>query len=85
MSAVEKYYSVAEIALLFSCSKDHVERGIKAGHFGDGVVNIGSEERPDYRIPASGVNGYTGARRVFSELGIKARCRGELGRKAKAV
>lgn len=84
MSAVEKYYAVNECALLMSCSQDHVVRKLKAGDFGDGCVNIGSEQRPDYRIPASGLNSYLHARRVFnSELGIKARSVGELRRKAK--
>jgi hypothetical protein len=86
MSAVEKYYSVAEVALLLSCSEKNVVRKMSEGAFGDGCVNIGSEKRPDYRIPASGVNGYLQTRRVFSEsseLGVKARSVGELRRKVK--
>lgn len=83
MSAVEKYYSVAECALLLSCSDKTVVRKMDAGEFGAECVNIGTEKRPDYRIPASGLNGYLRARRIFCDLepGIAARSVGELRRK----
>lgn len=84
MSAVEKYYSVTECALLMSVSKKDVVRKLKAGEFGEDIVNIGTEKRPDYRIPASGWNQYVRARRVFTnsnEPGIAARSVGELRRK----
>ena len=82
MKAVEKFYSVAETALLLSlCTKTIIER-LKAGDLGSAVVNLGSPERPDYRIPASGINAWLEASRVFSEPGIAARSVGELRRKA---
>jgi len=62
MSAVEKYYSVTETCLLLSVSADTVLRRIKAGDFGQGVINLSTPERPDYRIPASGINAWAAAR-----------------------
>jgi len=82
MSAVEKYYSVAETCLLLSVSSDTVLRRIKAGDFGEGVINLSTPERPDYRLPASGINAWAAARRVFREPGIAARSVGELRRKS---
>lgn len=88
MKAVEKYYSVAECALLLSfCTKTVIEK-LKAREFGDEVVNLGGERQPDYRIPASGLNAYLERRRVFSESaspGIFARTVGELRRKVVAM
>lgn len=82
MRAVEKFYSVAETALLLSmCTKTVIER-LKSREFGEDVVNLASEARPEYRIPASGINAWLSRRRVFSELGIAARSEGELRRKA---
>ena len=86
MRAVEKFYSVAETALLLSlCTKTVIEK-LKAREMGEEVVNLGSPARPDYRIPASGINGWLAARRVFSfsttDPGIAARSTGELRRKA---
>ena len=52
---------------------------------GEDVVNLGSDLRPDYRIPASGINAWLSSRRVFSEPGIAARSTGELRRKSLAV
>ena len=85
MRAVEKFYSVHETALLLSlCSKTVIEK-LKARAFGEAVVNLGSDLRPDYRIPASGINAWLDSRRVFSEIGISARSTGELRRKAGAL
>lgn len=82
MRAVEKFYSVQETELLLSlCSKTVIQR-LKDREFGEEVVNLGTDKRPDYRIPASGINAYLGRRRVFSELGIAARTPGELRRKS---
>lgn len=84
MRAVEKYYSVEETSLLLGLHEKTVLKRLKARDFGDQVANLGSDERPDYRIPASGLNGYLDSRRVFSEgLGIAARSVGELRRKAR--
>ena len=85
MRAVEKFYSVSETALLLSlCSKTVIEK-LKAREMGEDVVNLGSDLRPDYRIPASGINAWLSSRRVFSEPGIAARSTGELRRKSLAV
>lgn len=85
MSAVEKYYSVNELAVLWSYSEKTIIKRIKAKELGDNVVNLGTETHPDYRVPASAANAYLQARRIFSddEFGIKARSVGELRRKAK--
>jgi len=85
MRAVEKFYSVAETALLLSLCTKTVIAKLKARELGEEVVNLGSEARPDYRIPASGINAWLAARRVFSEIGIAARSTGELRRKATAL
>lgn len=89
MRAVEKFYSVAETALLLSaCTKTVLEK-MRAREFGVDVVNLGSDLRPDYRIPASGINAWLTRRRVFSEsdpstsAGIAARSEGELRRRVR--
>lgn len=83
MRAVEKFYSVAEVALLLGFCTKTVTKKLKAGDFGSEVVNLGSEQQPDYRAPASGVNSYLEARRIFlePEPGVAARSVGELRRK----
>lgn len=87
MRAVEKFYSVREAALLLSVAEITILRRLKAREFGGDVANLGSAQRPDYRIPASGINGYLQRRRVFTESepepGIAARTVGELRRKAR--
>jgi hypothetical protein len=82
MRVVEKFYSVAEVALLLSLCAKTVLAKAKTGELGDDVVNLGSDARPDYRIPASGINEWLAGRRVFLEPGIAARSTGELRRKA---
>lgn len=82
MNVVEMFYTVPESALLLRLCTKTVICKLKRGEFGEDVVNLGSAERPDYRIPASGLNGYLAARRVFCDLGIAARSVGELRRKA---
>lgn len=75
---------MSEIALLLSLSDKTVIERIKSGALGKDVVNLGSEIRPDYRAPASGVNAYLESRRLFSETtepGVAARSIGELRRK----
>ena len=87
LKAVEKFYSVAEVSLLVSlCTKTVLEK-LHAREFGTEVVNLGTAQRPDYRIPACGINAWLAARRVFSEVsptpGIAARSIGELRRKVR--
>lgn len=85
MKAVEFYYTVQETSLLVRLHAKTIIQKLKAGEFGTGVCNLGSEQRPDYRIPASGLNAFIEARRIFSEsqtIGITARTMGELRRKA---
>jgi len=84
MRAVEKFYSIAETALLLSLSDKTIRRRLESGELGVEVVNLGSASAPDYRIPASGINAWLAARRVFLEPGITARSVGELRRKAAA-
>ena len=85
MRAVEKFYSVREAELLLSLCAKTVIHKLKNREFGEDVVNLGSPERADYRIPASGLNAFLARRRVFSEPGIVARTTGELRRKAAAA
>ena len=82
MRVIEKFYSVSECALLLSLCDKTVISKMKAREFGAGVVNVGSEARPDYRVPASGLNAWLESRRVFCESpGISARTEPELRRK----
>lgn len=84
MKAVEKFYSVQDaVVLLVLCSKTVIQK-IKNREFGDQVVNLGTAQRPDYRIPATGINAFLDRRRLFSEPGIAARTVGELRRKSAA-
>jgi hypothetical protein len=85
MKAVEIFYTVQSVALLLGLCEKTVIVKLKAREFGAEVVNLGSMQRPDYRIPASGVNGYLTARRVFLDMGIPARSVGELRRNAATV
>lgn len=89
--AVEKYYTVAETAMLMELNRRTVVEKLLKREFGDAVVDLakkGPHDEPkthDYRIPASGINAYLNARRVFfttDELGVTARNEGELRRKA---
>nr|WP_294577646.1 hypothetical protein [uncultured Rhodopila sp.] len=89
MKAVEMFYSVQEIGLLLRLCDKTVLRRLRDREFGDQVVNLGSEDRPDYRVPASGVNGYLQSRRVFTEgdvdePGLAARSLAELKRRVTA-
>lgn len=87
MRAVEKYYSVQEVSLLLGLHRKTVVDKMRGKEFGGEVVNLGSVDQPDYRIPASGVNEYLRRRRLFTECedepGVAARSVGELRRKAK--
>ena len=85
MKAVEMYYSVTEAAFLLRVCTKTVLGALKARALGDEVVNLGSPARPDYRIPASGLNGYLAARRVFPAPGTPARSPGELRRTVAAA
>jgi excisionase family DNA binding protein len=79
-AAVEKYYTIQEAALLLSVSTRTIERKLAAREFG-AAVNLGTVDRPVYRIPASGLNAYLEQHQVSTEPGIAARSIGELRRK----
>jgi hypothetical protein len=92
MSAVKKYYSVHELMELLSVSEKTIRRRIKAGAFGDHLVDVGTSARPSIRVPASDVNAYLERNQVhggvtarthdlFADLGMKARTPAELKRK----
>lgn len=83
--AIEMYYSVSSVSLLVELHPKTVVEKMKLGEFGQGVVNVGGEQRPDYRIPASGINGWLESRRVFAEQPVVARSVGELRRKVVAA
>lgn len=93
---VREYYTPRRLAKRLDCSYATVLRRMRAGLFGAGVVNLGSATRPDYRIPDDGVNAHLEARRLFpgtsvnpepetDQGGIKARTKGELRRKVRAL
>ena len=81
MKVVEMFYTVQETALLLRLCEKTVIAKLKKRDFGDEVVNLGGLLRPDYRIPASGINRYLAVCRVFPDYGIAARSEGELRRK----
>jgi hypothetical protein len=89
MKAVESYYTVQRAAVLLDLSDRTIKDLAKAGKFGREVVDLGTETKPDLRIPASGINGYLHSRRLFSESvtdePIAARTVGELRRKGMAT
>lgn len=61
MKALEKHYTVAEVALLLGFSERWVRERIQDGSFGSlergasGPVQIGGT---DWRVPASAINAY---------------------------
>lgn len=89
MRAVELYYTPNETALLVRLDVKTVLKKLRAGEFGRTVVNLGSQVRPDYRIPASALNAWLDGRRVFfeegEEPGVRACSQHELRRKAGAA
>jgi hypothetical protein len=64
---VEMYYTVQEAALCLRLSDRTVKDRLKAGDLGREVVDLGTEKRPDYRIPATGINGWLARCRVFGK------------------
>lgn len=82
MKALDMHYTVQEVALLLRVSAKTVIRKLRARELGEDIVNLGTEQRPDYRIPAAGVNAYLDRNKIFTEPGIAARSIGELRRKA---
>jgi hypothetical protein len=84
MKAVEKYYAPWEVAAMLSVSTKHVLRKLKAREF-DKVVNVGSPDKPSYRVPASAVNAYLERNLVVTEPGITARSEQDLRRKLERV
>lgn len=79
------HYSVAEVAFLLRLCEKTVLRKLHDREFGEGVINVGGFERPDYRIPASGVNAYVDKHKIFAELGIAARSAEDLRQRTKAA
>ncbi len=96
MPSIERYYTPGQVADLLGLHVETVRHRLRAGDLG-AVVNLGSAGRPDYRLPASGVNAHLAPRRLFPEpsparassqgtdpAGIAARTVRELRRKARA-
>lgn len=75
--AVEKFYTVAEVALLLSFSDRWVRDRCRAGEFPN-VISIDG----DVRIPAGDVNALLEASRR-EDLGVLARSKGELLRRVR--
>ena len=91
MKTVDVWYSPAELkSKVKLCTKTIIAK-LKAREFGPNVVNLGTEQRPDYRVAASGMNAWLKRRALFSDaepaveivdFGVPARTEGELRRKA---
>lgn len=64
---VEQHYTIADISLLVGLCKKVLYRKLVAGDFGRDVVNLGSDIRPDYRVPASAINAWLDRKRLFHE------------------
>jgi excisionase family DNA binding protein len=65
-TALQRHYTPREVAELLSLCTWTVRRLIRAREF-PSVVNVGSEQRPDYRVPADEVSSYLARRRIFLE------------------
>lgn len=76
---VELYYTVRDLCCLLRYSDTWVKQRIKAGDFGDGVLDVSG----DYRVPASGVNAFLDRYKFTGAIpvGTAARTQGELLRK----
>lgn len=83
MNVVELHYTVDEVCLLLRLHRETVIKRMRAGEFGTEVANLGSEQRPDYRIPSSAIKSHLAEHFIFTEPGIAARSLGELRRKAR--
>jgi hypothetical protein len=70
MKVCEMYYKIGEAAFLLRICHKTVLRLIKARELGDQVVNIGSNHRPEYRIPGSGLGAYLERNLVFKTAGL---------------
>ncbi len=80
IKAIEKYYTVQQLACLLEFDASTIRAKAAQGQFGPGVLNVGGK---DIRIPASGVNAWIENNRLVAmDLEpIAARTVGELGRK----
>ncbi len=80
--AVERYYSVAQLAILLDFAPKTIRDKIIAGAFGDGVLKVDA----DSRIPVSGIRFFESNNRLFAPdlEPIAARTEGELRRKLAA-
>ena len=63
---LQRYLKPKELAALLSVSYWTVCRQIAAREF-PSTINIGSEARPDYRVPLDEVDAWLSRRRVFLE------------------
>jgi hypothetical protein len=99
---VEHWYTVSSAAERLDMHPKTVIEKLLGGAFGDRVTDLapptpdGKRKKPNYRIPASGINAYLAARRLFPEAtspmgvndpddSIPARSLGELRRKAQQI
>jgi hypothetical protein len=85
-NAIEKYYTVSAVALLLDFSTKWVTEQLLAGQFGK-CIRLGSGRTADYRIPASGINGWIARNSIGLDAHapvepIAAQNQGQLRRKA---
>lgn len=84
---VEAYYTVKQLATLLQFSSQWIVKMVLAGEFGPKCIRIGAGKRADYRVPASGVNGWLARYQLPMEPRaiepVCARSEGELKRKSK--
>jgi hypothetical protein len=59
------YLTINEVMEALRLSRNTVKRRIAAGDFGADVVNLGSGQAPDYRIPKRGIRKFLLERRIF--------------------
>lgn len=70
---LERHLTPDEVALRLHLHVKTVRGKIRAREFGATVVNVGSEVRPEYRVPVSAVEAWLLSRRVFLEPGLLRR------------
>lgn len=85
---VEAYYTIGDLAVYLRLGERTICRKVQAGEFSPGgdlsnIKNLAPDgQRPELRIPASGVNWYLDNHPYSPVTPIKARSQGELRRKA---
>lgn len=61
--ALTRYVSVQQVATSLGCTDQHVYNLIREGALAD-TINIGTDQRPAYRVPETSLKAFIAARTV---------------------